>query len=131
MRKPLVEQIRIAINEAKIFRGLKKKDIAKALGISPTHLSNLLRGRNQWTADQMDRLGKVGIVVSAEDIKLARIADSVNYCPDNNPDHISYHSMFEDVLHGDPQIAGVAIDCLKAFAARIRAGPKMKISGGQ
>lgn len=59
------------------------------------------------------------------------VSTAASICPDNNPDHISYHATFEDVLHGDPQIAGVAIDCLKAFAARIRAGPKMKISGGQ
>jgi transcriptional regulator with XRE-family HTH domain len=42
MIKSLSEQIHDLIEDAKILRGIKKKELAKRLDISPTQLSNLL-----------------------------------------------------------------------------------------
>jgi transcriptional regulator with XRE-family HTH domain len=52
------ERIKGLIEDAKA-RGLTKSKIAKAMGITPQHLSNLLSGKNEWKLRQVEAVCEI------------------------------------------------------------------------
>jgi SOS-response transcriptional repressor LexA/DNA-binding Xre family transcriptional regulator len=99
MAKPLAGQIIDLIEDAKILRGIKKKDLAKRLNISPTQLSNLLRGRNKWTVDQIDKLC-LGLNISVQfvDVRDLRVIDPLP--DDRNSMRTEVHRMIDILFEG-------------------------------
>ena len=49
-------QIRDFIDDEKSLGRATKGQIAAAIGIRPSHFSNLLNGRNEWKLTQLERL---------------------------------------------------------------------------
>jgi transcriptional regulator with XRE-family HTH domain len=52
------DRMRELIEDAKA-RGLTKSQIARAIGITPQHLSNLLGGKNEWKLTQIEAVCEV------------------------------------------------------------------------
>jgi len=85
----------------------------------------------------LDHTPKDVYAVLSEEQRFAHAETSI--CPDNNPDHIFYQKLLEEVLHGDQIIAKLAIVGLEALVARSRDGPsdksdklsRMKLAGNQ
>jgi|SRR5262245_11117002 len=52
------DRVKELIEDAKAS-GLTKSKIARAIGISPQHLSNLLGGKNDWKLPQIEALSEI------------------------------------------------------------------------
>jgi transcriptional regulator with XRE-family HTH domain len=61
----LAERLKQLIEEAKV-QGLTKSKIARGMGITPQHLSNLLGGQNEWKLSQIENLCAVLEITLAE-----------------------------------------------------------------
>ncbi len=85
-------QIRDFVDDEKSLGRATKSQIASAIGIRPSHFSNLLNGRNEWKLGQLEKLAEV------LGVPLARLFEERNPDPKTGSSEQGGDSPLEDRL---------------------------------
>ena len=85
-------QIRDFVDDEKSLGRATKSQIASAIGIRPSHFSNLLNGRNEWKLNQLEKLA------AFLDVPLARLFEERNPDPETGSSEQGGDSPLEDRL---------------------------------
>ena len=85
-------QIRDYVDDEKSLGKATKSQIASAIGIRPSHFSNLLNGRNEWKLNQLEKLA------AFLDVPLARLFEERNPDPETGSSEEGGDSLLEDRL---------------------------------
>ena len=85
-------QIRDFVDDEKSLGRATKSQIASAIGIRPSHFSNLLNGRNKWKLDQLEKLA------AFLGVPLARLFEERNLDPETGSSEEGGDSLLEDRL---------------------------------
>jgi transcriptional regulator with XRE-family HTH domain len=109
----LADRLKKLIEEAKA-RGIPKSKIARALGISPQHLSNLLGGHTEWRLTHVENLCDFLEISPAEAF----------FEPGEN---LELHVLLQKILDAGPQPNQAISWNIRAIADRVMvAGPKLE-----
>ncbi len=107
------ERLKQLIDEAKAG-GLTKSKIARAMGITPQHLSNLIGGKNEWRLSQIERLCEV------LDISLAQAFFEPG-------EDMELYVLLKNILDSGPEPRFAIAWNIKAIANQILVGgPKLR-----
>ncbi len=129
------------------FSNNSQDEFARAAGVTPSAVSRWKNGVAPPTFENCLRIAKamrvdpLDIFAAAEKPEFTELYKhflpdyapapapaplQASTCPDNNPDHISYHENLERILHdgGDAEIlAALAVNALKAVLSESGGGP--------